>query len=412
MALSDEQLVWRKNASFMFDVAFSRGLEWPSLTVDWLPRVVEEEECSVHSLVIGTHTAEGAMNEMHVVSVRLPVGEIDAREDFGKDLSEIVKSFSHPCGESNRLRHAPLEPKIVASKCANGEVYVFDIEKEGGPVSTLRGHSDEGFGLSWDPFLENRLASCAYDGSICLFDVDKEVVLCTRKDAHGKGNPVGDVAYSNFRKDFLGSVGDDARVSFWSGLQEKPLLSFKAHEADINSLSFSQHEDFYFVTGSADRTVKLWDLRQPSKALHSLDRPSDVVSVAWAPFGRAFVAAISGTKVSVLDLTEIGADTKELQKATGIEDDNDTNVIPELVIDHSGHTGKLNAVAWSNNQNDLLGASVADDNSLQIWLLNSDLYENDDTNDNEPYDFFDTLQHTTKDDVPPAKRAKQQQTKV
>lgn len=35
--IAEEYKVWKKNAPFLYDVVLTHPLEWPSLTVQWLP---------------------------------------------------------------------------------------------------------------------------------------------------------------------------------------------------------------------------------------------------------------------------------------------------------------------------------------------------------------------------------------
>lgn len=35
--INEEYKVWKKNAPFLYDVVLTHPLEWPSLTVQWLP---------------------------------------------------------------------------------------------------------------------------------------------------------------------------------------------------------------------------------------------------------------------------------------------------------------------------------------------------------------------------------------
>lgn len=35
--IDEEYKVWRKNSPFLYDVLLTHALEWPSLTVQWLP---------------------------------------------------------------------------------------------------------------------------------------------------------------------------------------------------------------------------------------------------------------------------------------------------------------------------------------------------------------------------------------
>ena len=37
--LNEEYKIWKKNTPFLYDMVMTHALEWPSLTVQWLPDV-------------------------------------------------------------------------------------------------------------------------------------------------------------------------------------------------------------------------------------------------------------------------------------------------------------------------------------------------------------------------------------
>jgi len=39
--INDEYKIWKKNSPFLYDTLITHALEWPSLTVNWLPDVIK-----------------------------------------------------------------------------------------------------------------------------------------------------------------------------------------------------------------------------------------------------------------------------------------------------------------------------------------------------------------------------------
>ena len=37
--INEEYKIWKKNTPFLYDLVMTHALEWPSLTVQWLPQV-------------------------------------------------------------------------------------------------------------------------------------------------------------------------------------------------------------------------------------------------------------------------------------------------------------------------------------------------------------------------------------
>ncbi len=35
--INDDYKIWKKNSAFLYDLIMTHALEWPSLTVQWLP---------------------------------------------------------------------------------------------------------------------------------------------------------------------------------------------------------------------------------------------------------------------------------------------------------------------------------------------------------------------------------------
>ena len=55
--INEEYKIWKKNTPFLYDMVMTHALEWPSLTVQWLPDVKrgegKDKDHSVHRLILG-----------------------------------------------------------------------------------------------------------------------------------------------------------------------------------------------------------------------------------------------------------------------------------------------------------------------------------------------------------------------
>lgn len=91
---------------------------------------------------------------------------------------QITQRMCHD-GEVNRARYMPQNPSLIATKTNSSEVFIFDcskhaVESESGscnPDIRLKGHTDEGYGLSWSPLKEGYLLSGSNDRKVCLWDI-------------------------------------------------------------------------------------------------------------------------------------------------------------------------------------------------------------------------------------------------
>lgn len=114
LSIFEEQRVWKKNAPILYDWLSTYSLEWPSLTVQWLPEVGSSGRAAydVHRLILGTQTSEGEPNYLLIAEVDLP--SIDAEVEM-TDIAVVARLDATPTiktrivheGEVNRARYMP-----------------------------------------------------------------------------------------------------------------------------------------------------------------------------------------------------------------------------------------------------------------------------------------------------------------
>ncbi|KAJ0967017.1 hypothetical protein J5N97_023934 [Dioscorea zingiberensis] len=388
----EEYRVWKKNTPFLYDLVISHALEWPSLTVQWLPSSLSSSSSSassslqtpIHRLLLGTHTSDDAPNFLMLASVRFPLCNPPTTTDPPPIPSvEICQSVRHE-GEVNRARYMPQKPDIVATKTCGSEVHVFDFGRRLGrptegedcaPDVVLRGHSTEGYGVSWSPMKEGWLLSGSYDSKICFWDlasIPSGKSLDANQVFEAHGDAVEDVAWHSKNENLFGSVGDDHRLMIWdlrSSTPEMPQHSVTAHQDEVNSLSFSPFNEWILATASADSNIKLFDLRNLTTSLHTFSsHTSGALQVEWSPNHETILASSAEDKrLIVWDLSRIGDEQNEEDAEDGP---------PELLFVHGGHTAKISEFSW-NPYEPWVIASVGEDNILQVWQMAESIYRDD-----------------------------------
>ncbi|KAJ8452974.1 hypothetical protein Cgig2_014737 [Carnegiea gigantea] len=363
--LNEEFEVWKRNTPVLYDLVIYHMLEWPSLTVQWLPtppRIDPDTSLPVHTLILGTHTSDEAPNFLMLADV------------------EIVKRF-HVDSEVNRARCMPQNPNLVAAKTSGLEVYVFDTTKEPNsngmgscnPDLRLRGHEKEGYGLSWSPFKEGYLLSGSNDCNICLWDVSsmpQSKVLDAMNVYRAHENIVEHVAWHTKNENMFGSVGDDGRLMIWDLRSDKPQHSILAHEKEVNYLSFSSFNEWIVATASSDTTIGLFDVRKLDSALHFLSsHTEEVFQVEWDPNHETVLASSSDDRrLMVWDLNRVGDEQLEGEAEDGP---------PELLFSHGGHKAKISDFSWNQSEPWMI-SSVSDDNTIQVWQMAESIYRDED----------------------------------
>lgn len=408
----------------LYDLVVTHALEWPSLTVQWLPERVEHpsKAYSTQKLLLGTHTSDGEQNYLMIADVQardaggaaalplppstrrplahwhtqLPLEdtEVDARQyddssaetgGFGAGAGKVqaTQLINHE-GEVNRARFCPHNPFWLATKTVSAEVFVFDYSKhpsrppKGGcnPDLRLRGHKTEGYGLAWSPHNPGHLLSGSDDAAICLWDTfsAKSRALDAVAVYTGHGCVVEDVAWHSHHPHLFGSVGDDRSLLLWdtrrpaheactqkveahtqevrgeagraseSGLIASWLQQAPAHPCrspppratrgfQVNCLAFNPANEFILATGSADKTVALWDLRNMGERLHTFHgHTEEVFQLSWSPKHETVLGSCGADRrLMVWDLDKIGDEQDKDDAEDGP---------PELLFIHGGHTSK------------------------------------------------------------------------
>ena len=78
--INEEYKIWKKNTPFLYDLVITHALEWPSLTVQWLPDRTEPpgKDHSVQKMILGTHTSDNEPNYLMLAQVQLPHEDTEA----------------------------------------------------------------------------------------------------------------------------------------------------------------------------------------------------------------------------------------------------------------------------------------------------------------------------------------------
>lgn len=352
-----------------------------------------------HRMILGTHTSGGATDYLQIAHVDIPNPPAATIADYNPSTEElggygaakepikfsVVQRIVHP-GEVNKARYQPQNPDVIATWASNKNVYVWDRSKHtssprdtthSAPQAVLKGHSDEGFALEWSPHVEGQLLTGSMDNTVMLWDLMRDLTLETKTVApratyklHSAA--VNDVQYhKSLGANFFGSVSDDLTMQFVD-MRKKPtdkaaVVFENAHTDAINSLAFHPTLDKLFATGSADKTIGVFDLRFPKHRVHSLEGHRDVITkVDWHPTDSAILASSSDDRrVIFWDLSRAGMEQTPEDAEDGC---------PEMLFMHGGHTNRVSDFSWNLNDPWVM-VSAAEDNLIQCWRASRKLVE-------------------------------------
>ena len=385
---NDEVTNWKENAQILYNLIMTQTLKCPSLTTEWLPLSVVGDSSTAHHLLVGTGD-ESSGHEQHsrlqIASIELPMDSRYGNEEgelgaVGKASDKFKLKIQVPHkGAVLCARHMPTQYNVIATKNPSSDVFIYDISKQpstssplGQPVLQLHGKQKTGCGLSWNRVVAGLLLSTSNEKQVCLWNINStrtsNGLLNADRIFNSHPNIVEDVTWNPRSSSFFGCVCDK-KLMTWDTrctVSTKPTHAVAAHEAKVNCLSFNYDNPNLVVTGSADRTVAMWDLRNTKKRVHTFALHNDnVLHVNWSPINKTILASSSADgRINIWDSTKTNASQSAEHNQDGP---------PELLFVHAGHRTNILDFSW-NPFKPWMICSLSDDNVMQVWQVAEDIY--------------------------------------
>ncbi|MCQ2818515.1 MAG: hypothetical protein MJ252_14700 [archaeon] len=296
----------------------------------------------------------------------------------------IISSQIAHDGDVNKAVPLPSEKhnSIIASQTASGEIHIFDylkhknefLEKieKASPEMILKTHEKEGFGLSWSKINIGSLVSGNDDGRVCLWQINEQ------KELKGTESPIkiwkehsvcNDVGFNKKNPNIIISCGEEGKIILYDIRQNNP-SSVISWESELTSVDFSYGCEYTFLVGGVDNLIGLYDMRNVKTRLHDYAHHKGGISaVRWNEnIPNIFASCSKDNKIFVWDILKAG-----ISLASG---DDYTEGPSELLFVHNGHFSEINDFNW-NPKEEMMGASVSNNNCLHIWSMRTSLYKKD-----------------------------------
>lgn len=215
----------------------------------------------------------------------------------------------------------------------------------------LRAHSGWVTQIATTPQDPNRLLSCSRDKTLIVWEIndeqgDSQEIGTPKKVLTGHNHFVSDVVMSSDGQ-FALSGSWDKTLRLWDLSAGKTTRQFTGHTKDVLSVAFSA-DNRQIVSGSRDNTIKLWNTLGQCKYTIQDDSHSEWVScVRFSPNTQNPIIVSCGwdKMVKVWNLTNC-----------------------KIKTNHMGHKGYLNTVTVSPDGS--LCASGGKDGQAMLWDLN------------------------------------------
>eukprot|EP01103_Thecamoeba_quadrilineata_P007733 TRINITY_DN1756_c0_g1_i6.p1 TRINITY_DN1756_c0_g1~~TRINITY_DN1756_c0_g1_i6.p1 ORF type:complete len:265 (-),score=41.78 TRINITY_DN1756_c0_g1_i6:24-818(-) len=193
------------------------------------------------------------------------------------------------------------------------------------PIFTFSGHKSEGFAIDWSPtfagrfffFFHQQVRILSGDclSRIHLWNPSNGKWAIDEESFKGHTSSVEDIQWSPSENNIFASCSADKTIKLWDIRTKKNcFLSVDAHDRDVNVLSWNKKISHLLASGSDDGSFKLWDLRKikAKKAASNFRWHSNSISsIEWQPNHESILAVSSHNQVTLWDMS------REEQTETG-----------------------------------------------------------------------------------------------
>lgn len=262
----------------------------------------------------------------------------------------------------------------VATFSETGKVHIYDIaphlaslqnpssfsaaDLNNKPVHSVEAHKRaEGFALAWSTPLANATQTRLLSGDIHA-KIHMTVMTSTGFQTSSSmafsshTSSIEDIQWSPSESTVFGSVSADRSLRLWDiRVRERTsvLAATDAHDSDINVMSWNASQSYLIVTGGDEGGLKVWDLRTLSGGkkgagnkssaapVASFDwHKSPITSVEWHPTEEScFAASSADDSVTLWDLA-VEKDEEEKAQAIAQGGDKMNDVPDQLLFIHQG----------------------------------------------------------------------------
>lgn len=385
--------IFKKNAPFLYDYLFTSPLVWPSLTVQFFPDLELQQPANSdpgatngisQRLLSGTFTSGQAIDAIsidlfthyHQLNLNINIDQWTynlEKQEF--ELTTVPKTklatlqiINHD-GDVNKLAYMPQNPDVIASVNNTGDLLIYNRtkhsaikkvtsnEKANTPQLRLIGEYDDSnaeiFAVDWNKQKEGLIVSGNMKGLLNVHDIrqgydnrDNESLrpFWSRKDSHG----INDVEWIPDH-DSVFVCGDEYGVLSLTDTRSgnEPKTKHRTGSA-INSISVNPSDSFCLASGNSEGIIELWDLRNLNTSVSQTCMHIDAITqLKWHPKYKSVLGSASADRL--------------------VKIFNVASVDDPLLFSHEGHMLGVNDFDWSKHV-DWMIASVADDNSVHIWL--------------------------------------------
>jgi len=144
-------------------------------------------------------------------------------------------------------------------------------------AATLTGHKQAVTAVMWTS--NEEIVSGSWDYSICFWDAESGI----KTDTKNSNKAIHSLDYSPKSQIVLTSHSDHT-VRLWDKRDQhvETYIGFTSHKEWVSSVAFHPHRQEIFISGSYDKTIKVWDMRSTIPLYTVENSHTDkVLTVGW-----------------------------------------------------------------------------------------------------------------------------------
>eukprot|EP00890_Picochlorum_soloecismus_P004220 jgi/Picsp_1/479/NSC_00477-R1_transcription initiation factor tfiid subunit 5-like len=161
----------------------------------------------------------------------------------------------------------------------------------------LQGHTGPIYSTDLCPS-SNFMLSSSSDGSIRLWSLE---LMSNLTAFTGHVLPVWDTCFLPELGYYFASGGADKTVRVWNTERKQPLRIMNGHSCDVEVIRW--HPNYQILaTGSSDNSIRIWDISSGSCVALFEGHKSPITSVEFAPNGKSIISGDSDGELKIWDL--------------------------------------------------------------------------------------------------------------
>lgn len=166
--------------------------------------------------------------------------------------------------------------------------------------------------IQWSP-VHNFVACGGWDNKVLVYEVqqgaDNKVTNAAGKASYDHQGPVLDLAWKKDGKILFSGGCDNQVIMYDAASQQKRVIG--KHDAPVKSVFYLETNSIsnMVVTGSWDKTLRYWDIRQPREAM-KIALPERVYCMDVCD--NLMVVALAGKRIQIYDVTQPQKPFREL----------------------------------------------------------------------------------------------------